>query len=336
MQASLCQVFTSSVIVWILVFGALTVFSIVLVRSLRRYINPTSAEEKKDFVQLIFHAVGGMLVILGVYVTWQEFKTSRAALVNSQETLRTTQEGQITDRFTRAIEQLGKSDDVSGKTNNLAIRLGGIYSLERLARDSLDSDQSPEKNKGKSDHWVIVEILTTYIAKNSQWTAEKEKETTIPPLPADIQAILTVLGRRNLSYQNGETQIINLRGTDLRAANLSTGNFNGADFEGSHLEEAELNGASLNDASLTYVSLKGAFLNAAQLKNANLQGADMSNAELNRANLFGSNLTGAGLANADLSGADLTCAMVEPRQLNLARLSPETKLPNPQMKCPSK
>ncbi len=140
---------TTTVILWIVGFIAVIIFFIFFVPWLRRFINPSSAEEKKDFIQLIFQAVGGVLVILGVYVTWQEFKTSRATLANSQETLRTTQQGQITDRFTRAIEQLGKSDDPTGKTNNLAIRLGGIYSLSGLRKIHGNPIRVPERTKVK-------------------------------------------------------------------------------------------------------------------------------------------------------------------------------------------
>lgn len=320
-------------VAWILGFAAVLMVFVTLVVSLRQYICPHTSDEKKNFVQLIFQVLGGSIVILGVYFTWEEFRTSRETLKNSQETIRTTQQGQITDRFTRAIDQLGKSDDVPGKANNLAIRLGGIYSLERIARDSVEADQSKEKNKGKNDHWVIMEILTTYIRQNAGWTVDKEKETVSPQISPDVQAILTVLGRRYLKYNEGESQRLNLRGTDMRGANLNEANLNGADLAGSHLDEAQLNGASLNQANFYVVSLKGAFLNRAQLKNAVLQGADMSEADLTNANLFGADLTGASLAGALLGGADLRCSIVTAEQLRRALTNAETKLPDPQMKC---
>ena len=50
------------------------------------------------------------------------------SLVVARRTYRLTQEGQITDRYTKAIEQLG-----SDKPD---VRLGGIYALERIAKDS--------------------------------------------------------------------------------------------------------------------------------------------------------------------------------------------------------
>jgi hypothetical protein len=62
-------------------------------------------------------------------------------------------EGQITDRYTKAIEQLGAVDQ-AGK-NKLEVRLGGIYALERIAKES------------EKDHWPIMEVLTAYVHKNA-------------------------------------------------------------------------------------------------------------------------------------------------------------------------
>ena len=78
--------------------------------------------------------------------------------------------------------------------------MGGIYALERIA------------NESKKDYWPIMEILTAYVRKNSP----KKNYLTIEPIsidiqanestinkvsdirkiPLDIQAVLTVLGRR--------------------------------------------------------------------------------------------------------------------------------------------
>jgi hypothetical protein len=45
-----------------------------------------------------------------------------------RRTLELTEQGQVTDRYTKAIEQLG--------SDKLDVRIGGIYALERIARDS--------------------------------------------------------------------------------------------------------------------------------------------------------------------------------------------------------
>src|SRR3954471_6413642 len=102
-------------------------------------------------------------------------------------------------------------------SDKLAARLGGIYALERIARES------------KRDHWPIMETLTAYVrtyaptqvkaqdASQSNQSRSPDKATSAyagaaaegtteaaqgmaqdshTHLAADIQAILTVLGKR--------------------------------------------------------------------------------------------------------------------------------------------
>ena len=61
-----------------------------------------------------------------------------AGLYSSVQTFNLSRDGQITDRFTKAIEQLGAT--VSGPDGNpkpkLEVRLGAIYALERRRRRS--------------------------------------------------------------------------------------------------------------------------------------------------------------------------------------------------------
>jgi hypothetical protein len=52
----------------------------------------------------------------------------------SRQAYRLTGQGQVTDRYARAIEQLS-----SGK---LDVRIGGIYALERMAADSARDHQT--------------------------------------------------------------------------------------------------------------------------------------------------------------------------------------------------
>ena len=57
-----------------------------------------------------------------------------------RRTYELTEQGQVTDRYTKAIEQLGST--------TVDVTIGGIYSLERIARDS------------PSDHPTVMEVLT--------------------------------------------------------------------------------------------------------------------------------------------------------------------------------
>ena len=94
--------------------------------------------------------------------------------------------------------------------------------------------------------------------------------------------------------------IPNLKGADLRGANLGE-----ADLEGAKLEEADLEGANLKGANL---------------KGANLEKADLEGANLERANLEGANLEGANLEGAHLEGANLKRANLYMANLRSAKL----------------
>jgi hypothetical protein len=68
----------------------------------------------------------------------------------SAQTLQLNRRGQVTERFTKAIDQLGQLGP-----ERLSVRLGGIYALEQIASDSRDL------------HWPIMEVLTAYLRENT-------------------------------------------------------------------------------------------------------------------------------------------------------------------------
>src|SRR6185312_390785 len=199
-----------------------------------------------------------------------------------------------TERFTRAVEQLGKEDESEGALagfkpqKNLAVRLGGIYALERLARDD------------KPDHVAVMEVLTAFVRQHSVWVDGGETaETSERDIRLDTQAILTVIGRRELTYKNGETQRLNLSGTDLRWVVLNKAKLDGIDFPAAHLDKAELKEAELREAVFLEAHLGEAILEGAQLQNADLRGAVLRNAKVARVNFSGADLRGADLTNAE-------------------------------------
>lgn len=252
-------------------------------------------ESRKTLAQVI----GGLALLGGLYFTWMTVKVS--------------QEGQITERFTKAIEQLGATDGQGGK--KLEVRLGGIYALERIARDS------------ERDHWPIMEVLTTYVRENAPWKEDETpevsnkvlpnpsehketKDQSPPKLSADIQAILTVVGRRVRTYEKGEEERLNLSNTDLRGANLVGAHLEGANLGKAHLERANLGKAHLEGAILWKAHLERAYLGKAHLEGAtlweaHLEGADLREAHLEGATFWKAHLERADLRKAHLEGADL-------------------------------
>ncbi len=206
------------------------------------------------------------------------------------DALRGAHEAQIADRFPLAVNQLA--------SENLEIRLGGVYALEGIAVVS------------EKDYRSVLEVLTAFVRERSAW---KDSRTPLAdqPLPKrapDIQAILTVLGRRARTYQDGEAERLNLARTDLRRANfkgthlegaiLSGAHLEGADLTGAHLKWAIFRGAHLEQAVLLHADLQEAFLGEARLEGALLKGAN-----LQEAYLIGTHLEGANMLEADLRGA---------------------------------
>lgn len=226
-------------------------------------------------------AARGRLLALGVglFAAGTLIFTARSFTL-SRRTFELTEQGQVTDRYTKAIEQLG--------SDKLDVRIGGIYGLERIARDST------------RDHPTVMEVLTAFIRDHSPepWPVYKDGaqhgEKTIRP---DVQAAVTVVGRRDAQQDR--------RVTDLTRANLT----------GARLTYAKLGGATISVVPGTLFEFDTYWadevtleLDGANLTGANLHGARLQEADLRKANLTGADLTGASLDGAHFDGAKLGAA----------------------------
>jgi len=262
----------------------------------------TGAEEVKaenDVRTAALQVIAGLVVATGLGLTARQIQVNR--------------EGQVTERFSRSVEQLGHKRS--------GVRIGAIYALEHIANDS------------QPDRQTVLEVVTAYIREHakrrSQTTGEQATvEHSARESPrADVAAALNVLRR----WQWGQAEPLDLQKTELPGANLV-----GAKLAGVNLTQANLCNANLASATLTKAILIAVNLTEANLTGsaaadavdydmlsaearppvnmsavrpgANLTGANLNGARLNRANLTGANFTGAKLYAADLSGADLTGA----------------------------
>ena len=249
------------------------------------------------------YVLGGAFLAIGAFCTWRN--------------ARTADDRQLTERFTRAIEQLGAVH--ANGYPKLEIRLGAIYALERIAKDS------------PKDHWPIMEVLTAYVRENAPWREEEAaragnpepqeggtgESQERPKPPVDIQAILTVLGRRNPNYDM-EDYLIRLEDTDLRGVDLFDAHLDHVFLKRAHLEQAVMGGAQLRSAVLWEAHIDGAAAGQARMEGANLAGASLertvllacdlresclAEAILRNAILQEARLDGADMSEADLSGA---------------------------------
>jgi hypothetical protein len=138
----------------------------------------------------------------------------------------------------------------------------------------------------------VLEALCAFVRDNAMTLVDKDKtksdEKVVPqPPPTDIQAALTVIGRR-------------AKGSGV------------VDLSGANLIGADLSDADLNDAILRHADLSDAILAGADLRDAILRGADLSDAFLAGADLRGAHLIDAELTNTDLRDAILRGARTWP------------------------
>ena len=184
----------------------------------------------------------------------------------------------------------------------LAVRLGGIYALARLAREHpadyhtqimslLCAFARNPPPAGKEDAKVREDVQAVMTTVRERSAAEIEKIKLERKLREDIQAVMTAVGKR------GKAQIEREKQENYRL-----------DLSGANLKEAHLAYANLEEVSLESANLKRAVFADANLKGAHLFSANLEDAFLSFANLEGATLTIARLKIADLQGADLAGA----------------------------
>ena len=233
--------------------------------------------------------------------------------------------GQVTERYSKAVEQLGDQ--------RTFVRLGGVFALQRLINDS------------RIDQPMIVEVLASFVRTRAARTAAGSGSMSVsqaagPASPAraarvrpdeDVQAALTVILRRR---SRPNELPIDLHGTDLSGARLERADFSGADLRNCVLRDARFNGCTLTEvklnasdcfgASFVDAVLPGAFLiktilDHAALVDADLQGAKLIDATLNEAVMQGAKLGGADLSGADLDSAQMFSNTLSDEQRGQAR-----------------
>jgi hypothetical protein len=221
-------------------------------------------------LQMARDAARGRLLQLGAGIF------AAGALVYTARNFALSRQGQVTDRFTKAVDQLGSKE--------FDVTIGGIYALERIARDSA------------RDRPTVMEVLAAFVRQHSRETSSLPEGAVITG--PSVQTAVTVIGRRDLG---GPSQAIDLTGVKLTRANLARANLTGVT-----LSEADLYRADLTGANLTRATLDQADLTRASVAEANFIHARLLHTDLTEADLTGANLTDADLSTADLTNAKLT------------------------------
>ncbi len=124
-----------------------------------------------------------------------------------RRTVELTEQGQVTDRYAKAIEQLG-----SGR---LDVCIGGIYALERIARDS------------PRDHPAVPEVLAAFPREHPSRAMATERARR-GDARADNAPRCTGCGRPNWAPDRQTRPGVSLARANPAAANLTRANLTGA------------------------------------------------------------------------------------------------------------
>jgi hypothetical protein len=279
----------------ILALAAATAYGVALWRA-PGWMHATTPQDRYNARVLVISVGGAIVVGAGLLYTARNYRLSRR--------------GQVTDRFTIALERLGSTE--------LYVRIGGVHALEHVMRDSAEH------------HDDVIEVLTEFIRDRAPRSDRQPDGQawmhpvtgSVPDLPLlptpDVQAALTALGHRPYRRQRQPIDLrsLHLTGAQLGDANLARARLRNANLTGAWLRNANLTGADLTGANLTGAWLFDANLTGAQLGNANLTGADLTGANLTRAQLQGADFT-----RADLRGAELGRAWLEGADLSRVDLT---------------
>jgi hypothetical protein len=166
-----------------------------------------------------------------------------AALIYTARTYQLARRGQVTDRFTKALERLS-----SDKTY---VRIGGILALEQIVHDA--PDQGGQASR-------VLNVFLRHYAPTSKEPGALAG-AGLPDKPAEeVQEALRALTRRLPERAASARPQIDLSGCHLAGAQLQGADLTGAVLAQASLAWVDLTGAQGEDADFTDTDLSDAIL----------------------------------------------------------------------------
>ncbi len=265
-----------------------------------------------------------LLGIFGIgFLAWRSRSADRQAEASqmqadvAQKQVSLARRDSLVDRYQKGSDMLGNE--------TMSTRLGGMYSLKRLAEDH-----------PKQFHIQVMELLCAFVRNPPPLKTNPERV-----LREDIQTALDIIIHRSdesIEIENASCPMLNksekrfrldlhganlgwavisqakLQGALLDNVNLAYSAGNGADFSGASMVGSKVNskshfiGAIFDKAIMNSADMSQAIFQNTSFVNTQLLGVDMSDSLFEQANMSKSiigtaNLTKARLDRADLSGA---------------------------------
>jgi len=223
-------------------------------------------------------------VLVAAGVAWTGVRSAAQTAESNEHTASLTEQGQLNERFTRGVEELGNRDE--------SIQTGGVFALAQVAAT----------NGGAADD--ARALVTLFVRVHLCDRSNPPEGSGIPPSgpPLSVSTGMQVLHgqlsqpsrRIDLSGLNCEhphtnpSGAVDLFGADVHQANLRNTHLSGVNLEHANLTDADLTGAVLDDTDFDGADLTDTILIATvglkkdQLQKAHWRPGHPPHVDLNR------------------------------------------------------
>jgi hypothetical protein len=225
----------------------------------------------------ITQALGGLALIVTIAITaFQVNESRRAADAGQQSAARNfalAQRGQVSERFSRAVEQLGATDE--NENPDPAVRTGALFSLMRIGIDSPDHTQP------------ALLVVATYVRKFKKPAKLRpngcDADFNFTQAQPDIANALRFVLYRIAAKLKDKSEFLGLRGANLNGLALDGLILSGFDLTRIKFSHASLVRANFRDANLRQANFERTCLTDADFRGASLEGAVFRGAVLDGA-----------------------------------------------------
>ena len=208
-----------------LILAALTALPVAIWRGIVADKQSAATKEQADVAQEQAHIAQRQIKI-----TQDQVEITQEQVAASQQQARTAQQGLRNERYQKGAEMLG--------SEVLSVRLGGIYGLQRLAREH-----------PKAYHIAVMQLFCAFVRNPTNDKVYIEKlvrftgKVDDPWIREDVQAVMTAIGERDshrMRIESNSGYTLELSGVDLRHLSLLRGNLTNAALLNSDLSDAVL------------------------------------------------------------------------------------------------
>jgi hypothetical protein len=274
------------IILLVLTIGSILVAVVIFLP--RRQVRKLEESQKYRFDaenearRTVVQAVGGALLLGGVYFTYRN-------LAVAERTLSLNREGQYADRLAKAIDLLS--------SDRMDSRVGAVYVLEALA------------NESETHHGPVIEILRNFIhervpAGKTPNSVEEKGVSKMLDSPPDVIAAITVIARRNRSDLEKHLDFISVR-LALGGLDLSGAHFGKTFVSGTQIVNVFLKDANLEEATFMGSDLFSLNLTQAHARKSRWLGCTISSLWANGVRPAWSGVPGIGLRLVRISASEL-------------------------------